>query len=194
MQTRRHRCGFTLIELIAVVVVLGVMAVVALTANASLRGDAYRATAEGFAAAYRSAMHSARAFCVARTNGNGALNLPGIGDGTVDFNADCWPVGTGLATIPPGNYNSGTHPLLDADCVGLYQQLLRGGPQAAAGAPPWPSKMVVYNAPVLGPNAGSCIHDLFDPAGTAAVLDGSGSAVQFLVFPYTGRVKMYYEP
>lgn len=55
----RHRRGFTLIELIMVIVIIGALAAVAMPRFFDMRGDAERAAIDGFVGALRSAQQIA---------------------------------------------------------------------------------------------------------------------------------------
>ena len=52
---KKIQAGFTLIEIIMVIVIIGILAAVAIPRFVDLKSDAYRATAQGFAGALNSA-------------------------------------------------------------------------------------------------------------------------------------------
>lgn len=60
--------GFTMIELIVVIVILGILAAAALPKFLNLRGDASRSTVDGIAGSLNSAMAVNRAGCLTRNN------------------------------------------------------------------------------------------------------------------------------
>ena len=146
---RRHRGrghpgvarGFTLIELIAVIVILGVVAVAAATRYQNMRPDALRAANQATYIAFREGLIQAKAAWLVRSSGTGAiLNLPGYRDGTVNFSSSGYPLGT-TATGDDGtqltsarcvevwNLVLGPTPtVVDADAAGVY-----GGAAAPAG-------------------------------------------------------------
>lgn len=71
--------GFTLIELVIVIVILGILAAAALPRFSDLAGDARRATVNGIAGALRSASAIAHATQLAQSRSQGeAVTLEGI--------------------------------------------------------------------------------------------------------------------
>ena len=92
-RTRACEAGFTLIELIASIVILGVIGGAAATVQNDLRIEAERVRGWTALHAFGAALHGAAAACPVRSNGAGALNLVGLADGSIDFNSRCWPVG-----------------------------------------------------------------------------------------------------
>ncbi len=85
--------GFTLIELVTVIVILGVVAATAVPRFIDLRSDAHKATVSRTAAAFASAIQLAFLGCVTR-DFDSQDNLPEFGNGNVDFNTNCYPSST----------------------------------------------------------------------------------------------------
>ena len=85
--------GYSLVELVSVILILGVLLAVTLPRMFEIHTEARRAEVAGTAAAFESAVHLAYASCVVR-NFAELDNLPNYGAGDVDFNVYCLPSST----------------------------------------------------------------------------------------------------
>lgn len=116
---KRRAKGFTLIELVTVIVILGILAVFALPRFANVTEQAHDASIEGVKGALASAMAIAHAQWVA--NGQPTVdpdrdNLVGFGRGDVDVSANGWPTGT----------NGSNNPSMDAiRCIEVWYGVLQ---------------------------------------------------------------------
>lgn len=120
--------GFTLIELVIVIIVLGVLSATALPRFLNLADDADIAVVEGTAGALKSAVNLAHSKWVIMGSAtdiasNDNVQLYGAGpEGQIDFNNAGWPAqsyaGDDSKAIDTGNID---------DCVSLWNTILNTG-------------------------------------------------------------------
>lgn len=95
--------GITLIELAAVLAILGVLAAAAVPRFLDLSASAHRVSVASSAEGFGAAIRIANLKCVI-AGWAGRDNLPGYAGGTVDFSATCFPTDTsGNANTIGGN-------------------------------------------------------------------------------------------
>ena len=116
---RKAQRGFTLVELVTVLILLGVLGAIAVPRFHDLGTEAHKAAVASTAGAFGSALNIANLACTVR-GWAGKDNLPGYGDGTVDFNPACFPTDT------TGNANSiGSN---NARCTRVWNAVLALAP------------------------------------------------------------------
>lgn len=95
MSTRVSR-GFTLLELVLVIVVLGILAVTALPRFINIQDDALKSSVSATAGSFASAVQLAHAGWAVKVKGEplALYNFSGMGKQDLDINRHGWPVGT----------------------------------------------------------------------------------------------------
>jgi len=145
---KKQQSGFTMIELIMVIVILGILAAVALPRFADFSGDAKKATVNGIAGGIRSAASIAHAAQLAKgDSGNTAVVLEGASVAMVEGYPAATDAGITVAAQLQGVVKAtasgvmyvapaGGTATATSDCVVIYQE----AQAATTGSPSTPAQ------------------------------------------------------
>jgi prepilin-type N-terminal cleavage/methylation domain-containing protein len=120
----KRSSGFTVVELVVVIVLVGILAAVGISRFIRVDDEAHTARMEGLAGALQTAAASFHANW--RVRGGGGVDMPGWGDESLDANSFGFPAGGRGDVSVVGR---------DRDCEDIWRGLLQNGPEVIEADP-----------------------------------------------------------
>jgi len=123
-ETTRRAKGFTIIELVVVIVIIGILAATALPRFVDMTGDAHSAAVQAVGGALSSGVNLSHASWIAQGASASVNSAPLDGGLTIGLNDSGWPENTSAS--------GGNGRISRAECILVWNTLLTSPPTIAA--------------------------------------------------------------